>query len=380
MFSNVSDTLAQPASPYPALDSALAFGDYIEQCQALIASRRTDLDTHRQMILSANVPFEYRPTNIPRYGALLVHGLLDSPFTMQDIGRYLQSQGILSRAILLPGHGTRPEDLLSVSYRDWMQAVRYGVESFRNQVEHLFIVGYSTGATLAIEHALTRNQIAGIILLSPAIKIKAPVSMLVKWHKFVNRLIRRRELWLFREKEHDYAKYQSIPFHAIQEVAKLTRLVRSQEKIQQLSMPMFTVATLEDETVSTSQAIEFFTHHTHPDSRLLLYAASKPRYTDPRIIMQNGQLPALRIDHYAHTAIPFAPDNPHYGIGGDAYPAHTAETIYGAYNRVQQCCYNLLYRLGLSQTQYQELSYNPTFNAMAKDIANFILAPKKQMP
>jgi hypothetical protein len=138
------------------------------------------------------------------------------------------------------------------------------------------------------------------------------------------------------------------------------------------------VATLEDETVSTPQAIEFFTHHKHPDSRLLLYAASKLRYTDPRIIMQNSQLPALRIEHYAHTAIPFAPHNSHYGIGGDAYPVHPEETVYGAYNRVQQSCYNLLYRLGLSQTRYQELFYNPTFNAMAKDIAHFILSPKKQ--
>jgi len=119
-----------PGLKYPIYDLNLSFADYILQCKDLIRKTRRDLanSPDPEKIIEDNSPFELIPKSAGnkkiRYGALLIHGLLDSPFVMRDIGAELQEQGLLVRSILLPGHGTVPGALLNVTYEDWLQALR----------------------------------------------------------------------------------------------------------------------------------------------------------------------------------------------------------------------------------------------------------------
>src|SRR5262249_43499519 len=136
---------------YPVHDSRLPFSEYINNCRTLIQDRRPDLQvpsSNAGLILEANTPFELYPTGSDskklKYGALLVHGLFDCPFSLRDIGLQLQKQGVLCRSILLPGHGTKPSDLLHISYEDWIESVRFGVESLKSEVDQIFLIGYST--------------------------------------------------------------------------------------------------------------------------------------------------------------------------------------------------------------------------------------------
>src|SRR6185295_19892936 len=96
-----------PQIPYPH-DPNISFKESREQCKNLIAHYRLDLTQDSQKIIDANAPFELHPQTKPRYGALLIHGLLESPFHMQDIGKHLCTQGLLVRSLLLPGHGIVP--------------------------------------------------------------------------------------------------------------------------------------------------------------------------------------------------------------------------------------------------------------------------------
>ena len=159
MFHKQPELFQDPHIDYPIDNLDLHFTDYIHLTKKTIAEHRVDLHQYRELIIEANSPFELRPTNpivstqTPtkmKYGALLIHGLLDSPFIMKDAGLHLQSQGLLVRSILLPGHGTVPGSLLNVKYEDWLQAVRYGIASLAKDVEHIFLVGFSTGASLSI--------------------------------------------------------------------------------------------------------------------------------------------------------------------------------------------------------------------------------------
>src|SRR5262249_50854380 len=153
------------------------------KCKNLIRKNRPDLkeNPHAELVVETNSPFELLPPrHIPgnkiKYGALLVHGLFDSPFLMRDIGTFLQSHGILARAILLPGHGIVPGNLLNVDYKDWIQTVNYGIATLEKDVEHIFLVGFSTGASLSLYHALQNPKIAGLLLASPAIKIRSAID------------------------------------------------------------------------------------------------------------------------------------------------------------------------------------------------------------
>jgi pimeloyl-ACP methyl ester carboxylesterase len=64
-----------------------------------------------------------------------------------------------------------PGDSLDVHRNEWRDITRYGVNSFKGRVDALYLVGYSAGATLAVEYAdqhRDESLLAGLMLLSPA--------------------------------------------------------------------------------------------------------------------------------------------------------------------------------------------------------------------
>lgn len=366
------------------MNSILPFFEYINHTRAIIEKRRTDNHLpHIKKIVDANSPFELCPNysigKRPKfkYGALLIHGLLDSPFSLRDIGERLQANNILSRAILLPGHGTRPSDLISISYRDWIEAVQYGVESLRQDVEQIFLIGYSTGAALSIYHALQDSTISGILLLSPAIKIKAPVNVVVSWHYLIKNLSQHHKQWLFNMDENDYTKYRSIPFNAVTQVSKLTSVIRKLCKQHHLSCPIYMVISREDETISSLRAIHFFSSLSNKDSKLLLYHSRPKIYRDPRILTRLTDYSHANIKHFSHTSIPISPYNFHYGEQGDYLYASCPSNnkiIFGAYNQIETRVFKYLHDLGLIQHARQELTYNPDFSFMSEQMVKFILS------
>jgi esterase/lipase len=382
MLSNLSASLNESIINYPISDSSLPFSEYISRSRAIIEERRTDLETNANstLILEANSPFELVPekpiTSGKRikYGVLLIHGLLDCPFSLRDIGKQLQNSGMLCRAIVLPGHGTTPADLLSISYHDWIQALRYGVDSLKKDVEHIFLAGYSTGAALSVYQALQDSQISGIILLAPAIRIKAPVDIVVSWH-YMRKWFSSSNMWLYTEKEIDYAKYLSIPFNPVTQVAILTRVLRELRQHHDLDCPVFMAVSREDETISSHRAIDFFSSLRNQDSKLLLYTSTRHAYPDKRILTRESAYPHLNVKHFSHVSIPFSPENVHYGQHGDyRYASHldSKNIIFGAYNRIESDTYNLFHKMKLIKHERRELTYNPDFNFMTDQIIQFI--------
>lgn len=379
MFSDLSATSYEPTIDYATSDSNLPFADYVNRCRLLITERRTDLEEkNASHIIDTNSPFELLPKpsgSRAKYGALLIHGLLDSPFSLKDIGLHLQANGVHCRAILLPGHGTVPSDLIDISYQDWMQAVKYGIESFKNKVDKLFLIGYSTGAALAVASAMQDPEIDGLVLLSPAIRIKAPVNIVVGWHYLLKRIGKNNNHWVYLDRETDYAKYQSIGFNAVNQVAQLTRTLHELKKQQKLHTPIFMIISREDETISSHRAMDFFSSLNHPASKMLLYTAWEHLYPDKRIHTRQSYYPDLNIKHFSHISLPFAPDNAHYGQLGDYLNATRPGTNsywYGAYNRIEIDIYNALHRVGIVRHKRRELTFNPDFDFMSDCIYQFL--------
>jgi esterase/lipase len=384
MFSNLSDSIKETSIQYPVLDNRLPFSEYITRCSLIIEAGRHDIQQspHRaSAILEANSPYELYPS-IPvysgsklKYGILLIHGLLDCPFSLKDIGIRLQANGMLARSVLLPGHGTKPEDLLNVSCQDWIQTVRYGIQSLKSEAEQIFLVGYSTGAALSVYHALQDPTISGIVLLAPAIKIKVPFDVIMTWHYLLKKLKPNRD-WLHYHKEDDYTKYKSLPFNPVKEVSSLTTIINEFNHEHRLTCPVFMAVSREDEVISSHNAIDFFSTQNHRASELLLYSAYDHIYPDPRIFTRDAVYSDLQVQHFSHVSIPFAPDNTHYGQNGDyPYASHliNKEFIFGAYNTVEIKCYDFLHQLNLVKKKRRELTYNPDFEFMAEKIIKFIV-------
>lgn len=378
MVSNLSTPTHESTAYYPSTGSSLAFAEYINQCKAIISYRREDLTSQpdaAEKIIQTNCPFEYYPTTggKPKIGALLIHGLLDSPFSCRELGRHLQAEGILSRAILLPGHGTRPSDLLQVRYQEWQDALRYGVETLKNEVDQIYLIGYSTGAALSICHAVNDADISGIIVLAPAVKIRAPVDIGARWHHLTNYFGKARD-WVYNVPEDDYVKYKSIAFNGVQQVNKLSHMVRKIAATQPINTRMLMILSRDDETISSRHAIDFFTAQQNTCNKMLIYTPNNERYADTRIQTRNSAFPELNIASLSHPAITYSSENFHYGQEGDYENAsHRHQPyIYGAYNRIEMNVFDLMLKCGLTKMSRHVLTYNPDFAHMAANIAQFI--------
>jgi hypothetical protein len=181
--------------------------------------------------------------------------------------------------------------------------------------------------------------------------------------------------WVYREKEEDYAKYLSITFNAVSQVSKLTEVIQDLRRLNELKQPMLMIMSREDETVSSYRAIDYFSTLKNPDNRFLLYTSIDHRYPDDRITTRLSARPELHIKHFSHTAIPFSPQNSHYGQNGDyQYASRNGAMTYGAYNRLEVKTSTIMHKLGLIKSPRRELTYNPDFEYMANEITRFILS------
>src|SRR5437868_14176159 len=88
-------------------------------------------------------PFALGPQDAPT-ACLLIHGFSGSPPEMRGLGEYLAGQGIRVEGVRLAGHGTEPEDLKHLNWRDWLQSASEGLErlSQGRDKEHVVIVGF----------------------------------------------------------------------------------------------------------------------------------------------------------------------------------------------------------------------------------------------
>ncbi len=117
---------------------------------------------------------------------LLVHGLTGSPAEMRLLGEYLFAHGISVYAPLLPGHGTRPEDLNEVTRDDWLDEAERALSPLLQGGCPTFAMGLSLGALIAAELAARHPELAGLVLFSPAIKT---VNKLAPLAPLLSRLI-----------------------------------------------------------------------------------------------------------------------------------------------------------------------------------------------
>lgn len=368
---------------YPRLDSSLSFQDYILQCQQLISERRVDLadrqPSEANKIITANSPFEYPAQHAPakkeKIGALLIHGLLDSPFTFRELAECLRANGIHVQTVLLQGHGTRSTDLLDVTNQEWQQTVRYSFEDISKKVDRVFVIGYSTGSALAIIDVLRGSKAAGLVLCAPAIKLRVSVDATVNWVNLASKIMKDKQ-WIYQLEENDYAKYKSIALNGALQVAKLTDIVRNKATKNALTMPIMMVLSADDETISSQEAIDYFTEIKNANNRMIIYSDKKGKFKDKRIEARSSSYPDLNINNLSHAALMYSADNFHYGKQGDyQFASHTddKDCIDGAYNRIEVNASELMAKYNLMKKPLRSLTYNPDFPQLARDITNFIL-------
>jgi alpha-beta hydrolase superfamily lysophospholipase len=252
----------------------------------------------------------------PVGGVLLLHGMSDSPYSLRALGESLNRRGYWVVGLRLPGHGTAPSGLKSITWEDLAAAVRLGMNHLASKAagKPLHIVGYSTGAPLALNFALDALDgsvsplPASLILISPAIGIH-PAVALAKWK---NRLALlpglERLAWTQILPEFDPYKYNSFATNAGDVVHRLTRSVAQRIRDRARSgtnadfPPTLVFQSTVDATVSTDAIVDRLLTNLPPDrNELVLFdinrfaVKSKLMIDDPSPLtdrlMADGTLP-----------------------------------------------------------------------------------------
>ena len=98
-------------------------------------------------------------------GVLLIHGFLTAPGELRPLGAHLAAAGMTVSGIRLRGHGTQPEDLAKVSWRDWLVDVEAGLAELRQHCTRVCVAGLSLGGALAL-HAAAHTPVERVVAFS----------------------------------------------------------------------------------------------------------------------------------------------------------------------------------------------------------------------
>ncbi len=233
-----------------------------------------------------NRTFEMVPPQI-KGGALLLHGLTDSPYSMRTIARTLFDRGYYVLAPRIPGHGTVPAALERATWQDWMAATRLGARTVSAKIgpdAPFLMVGYSNGGALAVEHQLVAiddpalPKANRVILMSPMIGI-SPAAALARVLDSVSFIpYFEKSAWTTVQPEFNPFKFNSFPLNgAVQTHALTDQIARDIRRLEENGHiarmpPILAFASLLDTTVSTTALVRtLFDHLPDNGSELVLF-------------------------------------------------------------------------------------------------------------
>lgn len=105
-----------------------------------------------------------------RVGVLVQHGFTGNPFSMRPWAEDLAARGYAVEMPLLPGHGTRWQDLNRVTWADWVATVEGAYDKLAAENDAVVAVGLSMGGALCLRLAADKGDgLAGICLVNPAV-------------------------------------------------------------------------------------------------------------------------------------------------------------------------------------------------------------------
>lgn len=104
-------------------------------------------------------------------GILLFHGFTATTAEVRLLAEILHRQGYTVAGPLLPGHGTRPEDLNRTRWQDWAQAGQESLHRLFQTCETVWVGGESMGGVLALYLAAHHPNVKGLLLYAPALVV-----------------------------------------------------------------------------------------------------------------------------------------------------------------------------------------------------------------
>lgn len=285
------------------------FDDYLSVTKDWLVEHRGYISDDHDKEIAMNMPFELKPEHKSNKAILLAHGLGDSPYSFSDIGKTLQAQGFYVQSVLLPGHGSKPSDLMLPTYNDWQTMVDHYAALLKQDYDEVWLGGFSTGGNLVTINAIEQGNVDGLLLFSPGFQSKAPI--LEKFAPFASLFVDG-----YTTKEDNLARYSSAPLNGAIAYSESATKLRSLLKENIVKVPTLIVLSEADSVVDPKAVKTLYEERfVNSANQLLWYGESD--ITLPSATSLTMKLDSMRISTGSHMSPLFAPENTYYGQHGE---------------------------------------------------------------
>lgn len=194
----------------------------------------------------------------PIVGVLLVHGLNGSTSDMAELEEIFQKQGMITKNMLLPGHGSKVKDMLSIGWEEWAQAVHYELCMLKESCDVVFLVGHSLGGALIL-HVAAHEEVAGVVPICAPLHLHSWLKPAVRIGKYLLPLVPTlREDVRDREARRRYAR-DVYRWTALQPVESMMRyLPQLSTELPYISAPSLIITSLHDHVVPARDGREIY--------------------------------------------------------------------------------------------------------------------------
>lgn len=215
-------------------------------------------------------------------GALLCHGFTGTPQSLRPWGEHLAAAGLTVSCPLLPGHGTRWQDLNRTRWTDWYDAVEAAYDELAGRSATVFVLGLSAGGALALRLAQCRPAtVAGLVLVNPSLTTTRRSFAVLPVLRWLVPSVSGPANDIRKEGAAEVA-YDRAPLRALYSLTRLWRVVRTD--LDRVSAPLLVFRSPQD-------------HVVEPVSTELLLAGVRSSVAEERLLPDSYHVATL--DHDA---------------------------------------------------------------------------------
>ncbi|GAA5702397.1 thermostable monoacylglycerol lipase [Streptomyces avermitilis] len=196
-------------------------------------------------------------------GVLLCHGFTGSPQSLRPWAEYLAERGLTVSLPLLPGHGTRWEDMQLTGWQDWYAELDRELRALRDRCTQVFVFGLSMGAALAMRLAAKHgDEISGLVLVNPANKVHGPAAYALPVLRHLVPSVKGIISDIAKEGGVEIG-YSRVPLHAAHSMRNLYALVDGE--LPQVTQPMLLLHSPQDHVVPPADSARILSRVSSTD-------------------------------------------------------------------------------------------------------------------
>ncbi|MFF1547608.1 alpha/beta hydrolase [Streptomyces sp. NPDC058291] len=203
---------------------------------------------------------------------LLCHGFTGSPQSLRPWAQHLAGQGLTVSLPLLPGHGTRWQDMALTGWQDWYAEVDRELRALRRRCARVFVAGLSMGGALALRLAARHGEgVEGVIVVNPANKVHGLSAHALPVARHLVRTTKGIASDIAKEGVLE-SGYDRVPLHSAHSLRAFLRLVDGE--LPQVTQPLLLLRSVHDHVVPPADSARVLSRVSSTDVTEILLEQS----------------------------------------------------------------------------------------------------------